>query len=214
MADQRPIGVLRIRRQAEGFDGPAAEALEEMLIESAKHIALAMKKDEDDRKAITDQLTGLFIKRHFLEVLEQFRAEAAGEGKGFALVMCDLDHFKKVNDTHGHKTGDVVLQGFAQVLLACKRDLDVVARYGGEEFVVLCEETDTAGAKLLAERIRKDFAARTFAAELGPFHVTCSLGVATLPVHAADKDRLVKTADQLLYKAKQAGRNRTVAAQS
>jgi len=90
MADQRPVGVLRIRRQAEGFDGPAAEALEEMLIESAKHIALAMKKDEDDRKAITDQLTGLFIKRHFLDVLEQLRATATHDGGGFAMVLCDI----------------------------------------------------------------------------------------------------------------------------
>jgi two-component system cell cycle response regulator len=162
--------------------------------------------------ATTDGLTGLANRRTFDAELERQTKSAERYRKPLSLLMCDVDHFKKVNDTHGHKCGDVVLQGFAQVLLACKRDLDVVARYGGEEFVVLCEETDTAGAKLLAERIRKELAARTFTSEQGPFHITCSLGVATFPLHANEKDRLVKTADEMLYKAKQTGRNRTVTA--
>ncbi|MBI5488067.1 MAG: diguanylate cyclase [Deltaproteobacteria bacterium] len=162
--------------------------------------------------ATTDQLTGLANRRTFDGELERQTKSAERYRKPLSLIMCDVDHFKKVNDTYGHSVGDVVLKAFGQVLLGCKRDLDVVARYGGEEFVVLCEETDTAGAKLLAERIRKDLAARTFAAEQGPFHVTCSLGVATFPLHASDKARLVQVADELLYKAKQAGRNRTVAA--
>jgi diguanylate cyclase (GGDEF)-like protein len=162
--------------------------------------------------ATTDGLTGLANRRTFDAELERQTKSAERYRKPLSLLMCDVDHFKKVNDTHGHKCGDVVLQGFAQVLLACKRDLDVVARYGGEEFVVLCEETDTAGAKLLAERIRRELAARTFTSEQGPFHVTCSLGVATFPLHANEKDRLVKTADEMLYKAKQTGRNKTIAA--
>ena len=162
--------------------------------------------------ATTDQLTGLSNRRTFEGELERRTKSAERYRKPLSLIMCDIDHFKKVNDTYGHPVGDVVLKAFGQVLLSCKRDLDVVARLGGEEFVVLCEETDTAGAKLLAERIRRELAAKTFAAEQGPFRVTCSMGVATFPLHAATKERLVSAADEMLYKAKQSGRNRTVTA--
>jgi two-component system cell cycle response regulator len=212
---ERAIGslVLAARRRAAFRDDtrPLLQVLANQVATSLLNARMVHRLAE---MATTDGLTTLPNRRTFDSELDRQVKSAERYRKPLSLIMCDIDHFKKVNDTHGHKTGDVVLQGFAQVLLACKRDLDVVARYGGEEFVILCEETDTAGAKLLAERIRKDLAARTFAAEQGPFHVTCSLGVATFPVHAADKDRLVKTADALLYKAKQAGRNRTVAAQS
>ena len=161
--------------------------------------------------ATTDGLTALPNRRTFESELDRQVRSAERYRKPLSLVMCDVDHFKKVNDTYGHDVGDVVLRGFGQVLLACKRDLDVVARYGGEEFAILCEETDTAGAKLLAERVRRELAARAFPAEQGPFHVTCSLGIATFPLHAADRDALIRTADAALYRAKQQGRNRTVA---
>jgi len=207
MADQRPIGVLRIRRQAEGFDGPAAEALEEMLIESAKHIALAMKKDEDDRKAITDQLTGLFIKRHFLEVLEQFRAEAAGEGKGFALVMCDLDHFKKVNDTHGHLSGDLILKGVAGVLRSGLRAGDLAFRYGGEELAILMPGASQAAALQTAERLRANVGKSVFKGEKGQvIPLTISMGLALYRAGLTG-EQLISRADRALYASKHNGRN-------
>ena len=162
--------------------------------------------------ATTDGLTGLANRRVFDAELERHVKSAERYRKPLSLVMCDIDFFKRVNDTHGHKVGDEVLKGFAQVLLACKRDLDVVARYGGEEFAILCENTDTAGAKLLAERVRRELVQRPFAAEAGAFRVTCSLGVATFPVHAQNREDLVRLADEALYRAKHSGRNRTVAA--
>jgi diguanylate cyclase (GGDEF)-like protein len=92
------------------------------------------------------------------------------------------------------------------------RELDLVARLGGEEFAVLCEATDAAGAQLVAERIRRELAARTFPSDQGAFRVTCSLGIAAYPLHAGDRQRLFASADQALYAAKEAGRNRVVVA--
>jgi diguanylate cyclase (GGDEF)-like protein len=211
LADQRPVGALRIRRQAEGFDGPAAEAVEEMLIESAKHIALAMKKDEDDRKAITDQLTGLFIKRHMLEVLEQLRAEAAATGKSFALLLCDLDHFKQVNDAHGHPTGDLVLQKVAQSLRSALRAGDLAFRYGGEELAVLMPGATQASSLQTAERLRAAVQSAKLTTDRGqPLQATISLGLA---LHQAGLSaaELIARADRALYASKHAGRNRVTA---
>jgi diguanylate cyclase (GGDEF)-like protein len=211
MADQRPVGVLRIRRQADGFDGPAAEALEEMLIESAKHIALAMKKDEDDRKAITDQLTGLYIKRHFVDVMEQFRADAVGEGKGFALVLCDIDHFKKVNDSHGHLSGDVILKGVAGVLRGGLRAGDLAFRYGGEEMVILMPGASQNAALQTAERLRQRIEKSVFKGEKGQvIPVTISMGLALFRPGLTG-EQLISRADRAMYASKHNGRNQVTA---
>lgn len=208
IADQRPVGVLRIRRPVEGFDGPAAEALEEMLIESAKHIALALKKDEDDLKAITDQLTGLFIKRRLLEMLERLRAEALSGGHGFALVLCDIDHFKQVNDTHGHLTGDLVLKNIAQVLRSGLRAHDLAFRYGGEEMALLMPGAGQTAAVQTAERLRAAVQQNAFTGEKGQaVPVTISMGVA-LHQTGLTAEQLISRADQALYVSKHAGRNR------
>lgn len=207
MADQRPVGVLRIRRQVEGFDGPAAEALEEMLIESAKHIALAMKKDEDDRKAITDQLTGLFIKRHFLDVLEQLRATATHDNKSFALVLCDIDHFKNVNDTHGHLSGDLILKGVAAVLRSGLRTGDLAFRYGGEELTILMPGATHTAAQQIAERLRKAIEKSAFLGEKGQVvPITISMGLALYKAGLTGEE-LISRADRALYASKHGGRN-------
>ncbi|MBI3832215.1 MAG: GGDEF domain-containing protein [Planctomycetes bacterium] len=211
IADQRPVGVLRIRRAADGFDGPIAETLEEMLIESAKHIALAMKKDQDDRKAITDQLTGLFIKRHFLATMEDLRAQAAaggGLGKPFALVLLDIDHFKKVNDTHGHLSGDLVLKHVASVLRKGLRAGDQAFRYGGEEMAVLMPGASQEAAEQTAERLRAAVEKTVFLGEKGQtIPITISLGIA-LHRHGLTAEQLISRADRALYASKHGGRNR------
>lgn len=209
LADQKPIGVLRIRRSLEGFNGPEAEALEELLIESAKHIALAMKKDEDDRKAITDVLTSLYIKRHFLVTLEHLRAEAAAAGSGFCLVLCDIDHFKKVNDTHGHLSGDLILKGVAGVLRKGMRTGDIAFRYGGEEMALLLPNASLDSAEQTAERLRTAVQTAVFRGEKGQVvPITLSLGVSQ---HQAGLtgDALISRADRALYASKQNGRNRS-----
>jgi diguanylate cyclase (GGDEF)-like protein len=160
--------------------------------------------------ATTDPLTGLPNRRSFDAEFDRRYRSAERYRKPLSLIMCDLDFFKKVNDTYGHDIGDEVLRGFAQVLRECMRDLDTCARLGGEEFVVLCEETDAEGARLVAERVRTVLAKREFAAAGTTFHVTCSLGIATFPAHAADPDALAKAADEAVYAAKKGGRNRSV----
>jgi two-component system cell cycle response regulator len=159
--------------------------------------------------ATTDGLTGLANHRIFQEELEKKLASATRFNKELSVVLCDLDHFKQVNDTHGHPVGDVVIKGLAETLKRnVVRDTDLAARYGGEEFVIVCEGTSTQGAVQLAERIRKDMEQQTFHTEQGEFHVTLSMGVASYPSHAHTRENLVERADAALYMAKENGRNK------
>ena len=124
------------------------------------------------------------------------------------MLVCDLDHFKRVNDSYGHDVGDRVIMGFADVLRRAKRETDAVGRFGGEEFVVVCEQTDPAGAELLALRVRQELAATTFVTKDGPLTVTCSVGVATYPQAGEGWDELFKATDEALYASKRNGRDR------
>jgi diguanylate cyclase (GGDEF)-like protein len=161
--------------------------------------------------ATTDGLTGLLNKRTLVELAKQKIRSAERFDKPLSVLVCDLDHFKKVNDVHGHDVGDLVIKGFGDALRRTKRDTDIVGRFGGEEFVVVCEETDAAGAELLAERVRSEIESTTFHAKDGPLHVTCSVGVATYPRAGTDWDALFKATDEALYVSKRAGRNRVTA---
>ena len=127
------------------------------------------------------------------------------------MLITDIDFFKKVNDTYGHDVGDVVIKGLADILKKQKRATDVVARFGGEEFIVLCEQTDEAGAALLGERIREELEATVFNTPIGPLTVTCSVGIATFPEAGSTWDELFKSADEALYVSKRTGRNRVTA---
>jgi two-component system cell cycle response regulator len=158
--------------------------------------------------ATTDGLTGLLNKRALTDMGHQKLKSAARFGRPLSLLVCDIDHFKKVNDTHGHDVGDLVIKGFADVLKRVKRDTDAVGRFGGEEFVVVSEETDERGATQLAERIRSELAATVFPTELGPLSVTCSVGVAPFPAAGQTWEALFKATDDALYASKRGGRNR------
>ena len=127
-----------------------------------------------------------------------------------SLLLTDIDHFKKVNDTYGHPTGDEVLRRVAAILKASARKIDIVARYGGEEFAIVLEATDRVGARQLAERIRQEVEQQTFQSAKGPFKATLSLGVSTYPEDGREKAELIAHSDQCLYAAKHGGRNRTV----
>ena len=133
-------------------------------------------------------------------------------GKNLSLIVTDIDHFKVVNDTYGHGVGDDVIRGLGEILRKVARETDVVARFGGEEFCILCEETDSVGATLLAERVREELAARAFETELGKLKVTVSLGVAQFPDDARTHKQLFDLADKALYAAKQTGRDRVCSA--
>jgi diguanylate cyclase (GGDEF)-like protein len=144
--------------------------------------------------------------------LDEHLGAAQRYGRKVSLLLCDIDHFKSVNDTYGHPVGDQVLKGVARILAKEARTTDVVARYGGEEFAVVMPETDTAGALVIAERIRERIAALVTPTEQGPLTVTMSLGVATFPDDAEAKGALVEKADGCLYHAKRHGRNQSVSA--
>jgi diguanylate cyclase (GGDEF)-like protein len=167
--------------------------------------ARAVKRLEE--MATTDGLTGCLNKRAFLEELEAKIRSAHRFHKKLSLIVTDIDHFKSVNDTYGHATGDVVIKELGAILMRVKRETDRVARFGGEEFCVLCEETDTEGAVQLAERVREELGRTVFQTELGKLRVTASLGVATFPQDAPSSQGLFEITDKALYAAKHSGRD-------
>jgi two-component system cell cycle response regulator len=158
-----------------------------------------------------DGLTEVYNRRYFEEKLVAELPYAVRHGRPLALLMLDLDHFKQVNDTHGHPVGDTVLKEFAALVSRNIRADDVLARWGGEEFTVLCRHTDLIKASILGERIRHEVSTYLFAGDLG-LKVTVSVGIAALPDADLNAPQLLlEAADQALYEAKERGRNCVVA---
>jgi diguanylate cyclase (GGDEF)-like protein len=155
----------------------------------------------------TDPLTLLFNRRFLDEVLPREMDRARRYGHPFSLLMIDLDHFKRVNDRHGHAVGDEVLRSFGDRLRAFSRFADVASRWGGEEFVVLMPETPRHRAKEVAERLRAGIGHQPYATAAGDLSVTISIGVASIEP-GDDTAALVRRADDALYRAKRAGRDR------
>jgi diguanylate cyclase (GGDEF)-like protein len=164
--------------------------------------------------ALTDSLTGLPNRRHVLERLRQEWSLAARHSRPFGVVFVDLDHFKKINDVRGHHAGDIVLERVSRVLRRVIRTEDTAGRFGGEEFVVLCPGANHAQAMRAAERIRAELEAEEFSIGGETWHVTASLGVAAVGAvrGEAQWDSALRQADAALYRAKNQGRNRVVAA--
>jgi len=161
--------------------------------------------------AQTDALTGLDNRGYVEQRLEEMFEHSRRLKEPLAVVLCDLDRFKSVNDTHGHQVGDVVLKQFARILKQEAREIDRVGRYGGEEFVLLLPGTVLDAAVTFAERARKAVEAHTFTFETGTLQRTMSCGVAAWPhPRIANCDALVKAADDALYVAKETGRNRVI----
>lgn len=167
---------------------------------------------EMEKRAVSDGLTGLYNHRWFQERLAEEIERAGRLGTRLALLMCDLDHFKKINDAYGHPVGDQVLSSVAQLLKAGIRRVDSAARYGGEEFALILVGASESGALELAERLRKQVAKLLFPAGDQEFRVSISIGLSVYPDHARGKEELIESADQALYQAKHTGRNRIVCA--
>ncbi len=178
----------------------------------ANQFSLALRSaamyEEKEAMALRDGLTGLWNHRHFQERLEQLLA--SGRREPLSLAIFDIDHFKRLNDTHGHPIGDAVLREVAARLKAGISQYDFAARYGGEEFVVIWPGSDLAQAERLAQQLRSAIGGRPIATQAGELSVTASLGLASYPCDAQDKGRLIQAADQALYAAKRAGRDRMV----
>ena len=179
----------------------------------ATAVGLEIARTEQERLAVTDGLTGLYNRRFFEEFLRLEADRAARQGAPLSLIVADLDHFKRVNDRHGHPAGDRVLVETARRLRAAVRPSDVVARYGGEEFVVVLPDTDAAVALEAAERCRRTLAASPVPLAGGQAAITGSFGVATITSIASPAvDDLVRAADRALYRAKSTGRDRVAPA--
>lgn len=156
--------------------------------------------------ATTDPMTGLCNHRAMVAALEHELERARRYGRPCAVLFLDLDHFKALNDSYGHAAGDATLHELARVVKTALRGVDIVGRWGGEEFVVLLPETTATGALELAERVRVAVAAHAFSAG-GGTHLTCSIGLASHPHDAEERDRLIDLADRAMYAAKRLGRN-------
>jgi len=171
---------------------------------------------ELERLSVTDELTGLANRRRLTVELERELRRSDRHGHTFAILMLDVDRFKKFNDTWGHPAGDVVLKRVANTLRECVRDVDTVARYGGEEFMVILPETPAAEAARVAERIRAGTERDRFTPEgaKADLNITVSVGYAVFPEHAETPDALVEAADQALYRSKASGRNRVSPAEA
>jgi two-component system, cell cycle response regulator len=157
----------------------------------------------------TDFLTGLYNRRFLMDVLEiEFQRMLRKEGH-LSLIIADIDHFKRINDTFGHQQGDTVLVRLADATRASLRRYDIAARYGGEEFVILLPETSFAEGMVVAERLRRAVAEMTFSPPMERLTVTISLGLTSYPELPLDSvEELLNKADEALYRAKQNGRNR------
>ncbi len=178
----------------------------------ARHLRAFVLEAELERRATTDVLTGVANRRHFTETAEREIDRARRYGNKLSVLMLDIDHFKRINDTYGHAVGDEVLKILPGVVKPLLRKLDFMGRLGGEEFAVMLVETDGEGAAVVAERLRKGMAAIEVRALGVHLHFTASIGCTEVRVNeqAEDLKRALERADEALYKAKESGRNRVV----
>jgi diguanylate cyclase (GGDEF)-like protein/PAS domain S-box-containing protein len=186
-----------------------------VLTASANQLAVAIERarlfQQVEQLAITDELTGLNNRRHFFALGETEFSRALRFDRPLSAIMIDVDHFKLVNDTYGHLTGDIVLREIATRCLKNIRTIDIIGRYGGEEFAVILPETKLEDATCLAERLRVCMDNESVLIDSNHLHITLSLGVATLTSHNPDLGMLLNQADEALLQAKRSGRNRVVA---
>jgi diguanylate cyclase (GGDEF)-like protein len=199
------IGVINVTNKKKGKEFTDEDV--EMLKAVADQAAVAVNKAQLWDMAVTDSLTGLYVRRYFMVKLQEEIHRAERYNKRLSVIMADLDRFKKINDTYGHDAGDRALKAISKFLQKNIRDVDAIARYGGEEFVMLIPDADKEAAFCLAERLRDELA-KVELEDLPP--VTISLGIATYPSDGTDLEELIKRADAAMYEAKQQGRNKSV----
>jgi len=181
----------------------------------AVHVGVAIDNarflEKKEQQAVTDSLTGLYNHMEFQKHLTEELERSHRYGSEFSLLMLDLDHFKMVNDAYGHQVGDSILKEMAQHLKGQLRTVDKVFRYGGEEFAVILPETGHSGAKVIAEDLCRRIAASTYDTDTDQaLKITVSIGAASFPYDAELREDLIGAADQALFTAKRAGRNRIV----
>ncbi len=203
------LGMLAIAPTRRGASLDDRRMLEILSAELGGALRMVGLVAEARRIAATDPLTGLMNRRAFVEIIARDRSRAEKNEHPWSVLLLDVDHFKRVNDTYGHDAGDAVLQGVAAVVARIARKSDHVARWGGEEFVVALVQTADAGARIAAERVRRAIAEARFALPNGELiSATASVGLASATALDWQLDDLVQRADKAMYNAKHRGRNR------
>jgi diguanylate cyclase (GGDEF)-like protein len=180
--------------------------------EKAEKFARELKEANEKLRemAFRDGLTGLYNHRYFQDLMDHELSRASRYKKAFALIMFDLDHFKKINDQYGHPSGDLVLKQVSQAVKNILRESDIAARYGGEEFAIVLPETEISGAAVVAERLRRAVEGLEILANGRRINTTISVGVTSYSVSQGKKEKseILAAADHALYNSKNTGRNR------
>ncbi len=211
VAADEAIGTLMLAARAEKrFGADVREMLGVIATQVAVSLQNGLLYKRMETMATTDGLTGLTNHRTFQDRFGQMLERAERHGYPVAMLLCDVDFFKKVNDGYGHPVGDEVLRRVARVLEQVARKIDITARYGGEEFAVVLESSTAEQARLVGERLRQEVGKLVVETEKGPLSVTMSVGVASFPDDAKDRATLIERADHALYHAKHSGRNQVV----
>jgi diguanylate cyclase (GGDEF)-like protein len=190
------------------FAGETETYLSTLLGNASVVITRAQLYQKMEMLATTDGLTGLNNHRTFQELLAKEVERARRYGRPLSLLLMDIDHFKKFNDTYGHPVGDLVLREISKCIRQSIRTNDIAARYGGEEFTVIIPESGPEGAMVIAERIRRTVEQHVITSLDTQLHVTISLGCSSMPLVATAQQPLVDAADKALYFSKEHGRNR------
>ncbi len=197
---------------ADAFSARDIHMLESVVLQAATAMANATLHSRIEKMALTDGLTGLYNHQNFQVMAARVFERLRRFPEPLSILLLDIDHFKKINDTWGHPAGDSVLKEVAGIIRKTLRRIDIPARYGGEEFAALLLRADQEGAFEMAERLRTRIEGHRFRTDSGEIGVTVSIGIATFPVDGHKKEVLVERADQALYQSKNSGRNRTTCA--
>jgi len=205
-SEQRPTGVL----VADELPSDQAPTLSVVANQLSLQLARVHFYQAVESMAVTDTLTGLFVRRYFTELALEELQRSSRHRLSCACLLVDLDHFKQQNDTYGHLTGDVVLREVAQLLHRNLREVDLIARFGGEEFILLLIETNVDHAMAVAQRLRQLVELHPIRAYDETLRQTVSMGVAMFPDDGQEFQQLIDRADSALYAAKRAGRNRVL----
>jgi len=206
LVDGESLGSLHVHSR-EPLSSAAREAADGLLAVALYPLRNALMYRAALSASVRDPLTGVHNRTNFREVLDREVELSHRHGTPLSLIMIDVDRFKTINDKHGHAAGDVALKSIAHCMLECIRDSDILFRYGGEEFCIALANTNLAGARKLAERVRRALEILVVRASGKRLHVTASFGVSTLAT-GDDATLLVEKADESLYRAKALGRNR------
>ena len=205
--DGRIIGALSVARAAgvSFLDATAVHVVEVLAAHTGTAVANVRAYEETRRQSVTDPHTGAGNLRQLTVTLKREVERATRFSRPLTVLVLDLDHFKQVNDVHGHAVGSEVLKAFAIRVLACLREVDVFARYGGDEFVAVLPETDLNSGMVVANRILEAVCGLSFDSSRGGLRLGASIGLAVLPAHGTSAQQLFNAADHAMYLAKKRG---------